>query len=145
MVERTQILVLDASVAVKWYVEEELREQALALRHDYYEEKLLLISQPLLLYEVANALRYHPTLSSEDVMTAIDSLLAMQFNLITLGKNEAEAAVKIAFDENLSMYDATYLALADITGTQIVTADESFYKKLSTERKKLVLLLGNYQ
>jgi len=145
MVERTQILILDASVAVKWYVEEELREQALALRHDYYEEKLLLISQPLLLYEVANALRYHPTLSSEDVMTAIDSLLAMQFNLITLGKNEAEAAVKIAFDENLSMYDATYLALADITGTQIVTADESFYKKLSTERKKLVLLLGNYQ
>ena len=145
MVERTQILVLDASVAVKWYVEEELREQALALRHDYYEEKLLLISQPLLLYEVANALRYHPTLSSEDVMTAIDSLLAMQFDLITLGKSEVEAAVKIAFDENLSMYDATYLALADITGTQIVTADESFYKKLSTERKKLVLLLGNYQ
>jgi len=145
MVERTQILVLDASVAVKWYVEEELREQALALRHDYYEEKLLLISQPLLLYEVANALRYHPTLSSEDVMTAIDSLLAMQFNLITLGKSEAEVAVKIAFDENLSMYDATYLALADITGTQIVTADESFYKKLSTERKKLVLLLRNYQ
>ena len=145
MVERTQILILDASVAVKWYVEEELREQALALRHDYYEEKLLLISQPLLLYEVANALRYHPTLSSEDVMTAIDSLLAMQFNLITLGKSEAEVAVKIAFDENLSMYDATYLALADITGTQIVTADESFYKKLSTERKKLVLLLRNYQ
>ena len=145
MVERTQILILDASVAVKWYVEEELREQALALRHNYYEGRLLLISQPLLLYEVANVLRYHPALSSEDVMTAINSLLSMQFDLISLGKSEVEASVRIAFDENLSMYDATYLALADITGTQIVTADESFYKKLSTERKKLVLLLRNYQ
>lgn len=60
----------------------------------------------------------------------------MQLDLIALGEREAETAVRMAFGENLSMYDATSLALADILGTRVVYADENFYKRLSGERRR---------
>ena len=141
---RPQIFVLDASVAVKWYVEEELREQALVLRQDFYEGRLFLLSQALLLYEVANALRYHPGLSPEDVVASMRSLQDMQLDIVAPGESQVETAVKTAFEENISMYDAMYLALADVTGSRLLTADESLYDNLSKERKRLVLLLRDY-
>jgi len=74
VVERPQVFVVDASVAVKWYVGEEDRDKALDVREDYLEGKIDLASPALVLYELFNALRYHPALSPADVARYMDSL-----------------------------------------------------------------------
>lgn len=143
--EGAQVLVVDASVAIKWYVEEEYREQALNLRRDYYDGRVALASQPLLLYEVANALRYHVALSSSDVMSAVNSLLDMQLDLPTPIREVLSVAVDLAFDEGITIYDAVYLALAECLDSKVVTADEGLLEKLSEGRKKRILLIKDYE
>ena len=145
MVEGAQVLVVDASVAIKWYVEEEYREQALHLRRDYYDGKVALASQPLLFYEVANALRYHAALSSSDVVNSINSLLDMQLDLQTPMREVMDAAVDLAFEEGITIYDAVYLALAELLGFKVITADENLLEKLGEGRKKIILLIKDYK
>jgi len=145
MVARTQVFVVDASVAVKWYVEEEHREQALELRQDYYDGKVTLRSHALILYEVANALRYHPGLSADDVLNSLTSLLDMQLDLFQPTENAAKEIVDLAFNEDLTVYDAAYLALARLSAARLLTADETLYNKLGPEAKALVLLLKDYR
>ena len=55
--ERT---IIDASIAVKWFVAERDSEKALTLRGMYEREKIELVAPSLIYYEVANALRFHP-------------------------------------------------------------------------------------
>lgn len=59
--ERPQeIAVVDASVAVEWFVEEESTEQALAVMKDYEARRMDLRSTQLMPFEVLNAPRYNP-------------------------------------------------------------------------------------
>ena len=53
-------IVIDSSVAVKWFSEEEATPAALELREAHVKGHLALITTPLLACEVANALRYNP-------------------------------------------------------------------------------------
>lgn len=145
MVERAQVLVVDASVAIKWYVEEEYREQALILRRDYYDGKVALVSQPLLFYEVANALRCHEALTSSDVVDSVNSLIDMQIDLLAPMKEVVDAAVDLAFEEGATVCDAVYLALAELTGSKVITADEKLLEKFSQGRRKNVLLIKDYK
>ncbi len=50
--------VVDASVVVKWLVEEEGSERALRLRDRYIDGKIEIIAPELITFEVLNALRY---------------------------------------------------------------------------------------
>lgn len=102
-------------------------------------------TQPLLFYEVANALRCHVALSSSDVMRSIDSILDMQLDLLTPMREVLDAAVDLAFDEGVTIYDAVYLALAEYLGSKVVTADEKLLEKLSEGRKRMILLIKDYR
>ncbi len=68
-------LVLDTSVVLKWIRQEEiLAEQALAILHGYLEGHIQVIVPTLLIYEVANVLRYKNELTTTYLETAIQSL-----------------------------------------------------------------------
>ncbi|MEM2036709.1 MAG: ABC transporter substrate-binding protein, partial [Candidatus Caldarchaeum sp.] len=56
--EEQKILVLDATVAVKWFNVEPLREKALLVREKYVNGFVELITPSLLHYEVANVMYY---------------------------------------------------------------------------------------
>ncbi|MEM1949829.1 MAG: type II toxin-antitoxin system VapC family toxin [Candidatus Caldarchaeum sp.] len=65
--EEEKVLVLDASVAVKWFNVEPLREKALTIRNRYASGEIELIAPDLLHHEVASALKYNPRFGIEDV------------------------------------------------------------------------------
>lgn len=144
MVERAQILVIDASVAVKWYVEEEGRDKALRVRRDYVQGKIDLTSPALILYEVFNALRYHPGLSPADVARYMDSLMDMQIDLRLPTEDINKLAARLALREEISGYDAHYIALAQTVQTQLITSDAKLRDKLSDETKSSLMLLHDY-
>ena len=51
-------IVVDDSVAAKWYLIEEYSDNAIKLRNDYVRGLVQIIVPSLLEYEVLNALRY---------------------------------------------------------------------------------------
>jgi predicted nucleic acid-binding protein len=72
--------VVNASVAVKWFVSEKDADKALRLRDSYLTGSLELAAPTLIYYEVANALRFHLyyRLNETELLNAIPALKDIQ-------------------------------------------------------------------
>lgn len=123
--------VLDTSVVVKWFSEhgEDDLDKALALRQGIFEGAFSVICPDLLFYELANALRYNPHLSSHDVSNAVQSALDMGFEVRTAEPAVFARAVEIAFKFNITVYDAYFLSLAHSENRPLITADDKLARR----------------
>ena len=128
--------VLDTSVLVKWFSEasESDMEKALKLRVDHVNKKCLIIIPDLLLFELANALRYQRTLTPFEVRESIESLVDLELEIRSLDIDILYSALKLAFTYEVTLYDAYFLALAEVTKSFLITADYKFYKKVSDSK-----------
>ncbi len=132
-------LVVDASVALKWLVDEPGSETALALRSED------LVAPALLRLEVANALR---TLTARGVADADTARGLFSFFLsspvtIVDGDDALEtAALALALDLQHPVYDCVYLALSERMDRDLVTADRRFAAAVRSRRSgsRLVVL-----
>jgi predicted nucleic acid-binding protein len=126
-------LVIDASIAVKWVVEEEGTPQALRLR-----QRATLIAPELLVAECANILWKkvrRAELSREEALLAARLLQAAEIELRPT-RSLLEAAARMAIDLDHPAYDCLYLALAAETECQFVTGDERFLRKIGQSRRR---------
>jgi len=124
--------VLDASVVVKWFSgrgEADL-DKALKLREEILEGSCSVYVPDLLFYELSNVLRYHPGSAPEDVGEAVASLFDMGFQPRRPAEESLFRAVELGFEHNVTVYDAAYLALAEIEDCTLVTADLKFYERV---------------
>jgi len=144
-VAEAQVFVIDASVAVKWYVREELRDKALRLREDFLSEIVDLEAPSLILYEVGNAIRHHPGATMRECASAVRELRNLGIAIRDLDDAALGDAAKLAFEEKLTFYDAVYLSLAKTTEATLITADKELYNQLSNESKALSQLLEQYK
>ncbi|MBO3832955.1 MAG: type II toxin-antitoxin system VapC family toxin [Candidatus Brockarchaeota archaeon] len=117
-------VVSDASVVVKWFIQEKESEKALKLRDMHVSGQLDIAAPELLFFEVLNALKSSRLFSEEELKTAANSLLNYRVELHPLNKQLAEKTVEIAVKTNLTIYDAAYVALAVDLDTVLYTADE---------------------
>jgi len=125
--------VLDASVVLKWFVDEGDSDQALRLREEFYRGKREIIIPDLLLFEAANALRYNPGFTAEEIEEAVKTLFDMGIEIITPTYSLLAKAIHLAKSLDVTCYDAAYLALAEELGFEFITADEKFCRKVSKE------------
>jgi len=72
---------------------------------------------------------------------ALESIFEIELNIITPTLSELKKAILISKEFNVSIYDSTYLALASILDFQFITADEKFYKKITSTNKNLKIKL----
>lgn len=141
-VERApKILVIDASVAAKWFIPEYDSAKAIAIRDKLVDGKLNLLAPDLLAYEVANTLRFHPEITEKQIEQDVEDLMALDIDLVTPSSELVTTAVNMARDLEMTVYDASYLAVAQDIPTSLVTADRMLYAK--AERTGSVLLLEN--
>ncbi len=122
--------VIDASVAVKWYSQEEegdltKADNLLQLHVDGFCE---FMAPALIVYELANALRFNPNLGVEEVRRAIRSFFALEVVLEEPARH-MDAAIELAYTLSVTVYDAIYLALSQTTGIPLITADYKFFAK----------------
>ena len=110
--EKSPVFVLDASVAVKWYVKEEMRDIALRLRDHFVSDLVDLEAPSLILYELGNALRHHPGSAVIDCAEAVKQLRNIGLIFHELDDNLIDLAANLAYEEKITFYDAVYLALA---------------------------------
>jgi predicted nucleic acid-binding protein len=140
----TKIIVVDASILVKWYVEEENTKIALQLRRDYENGIIDIWSTHLMPYEVLNALRYSQDLGRDEIERVSESLALSQIGLYPLlDGNLRGPCIKMAFKYGITIYDASYVALARSLDKILYTADEKLYSK--TRNKENVHLLSEYR
>ena len=120
-------LVVDASIAVKWVVEEDGTAEALSLR-----QQTKLIAPDLLAAECANILWKkvrRRELSGDEALLAARLLQGVDIELLPT-RSLLEAAARIAIDLDHPAYDCVYVALAVANGCRFVTADQRLLRKL---------------
>lgn len=129
-------IVIDASVVLKWYLSEEKNgHSALEILDKYVSYEVDLIVPSLLEYEILNGLliaRKRGRIQEEMVSMAVEGFL----NLEIEQKNVSFFYPEIFnFSEfyNLSVYDASYLALAKKESVLLVTADRSLFNKVKKD------------
>jgi predicted nucleic acid-binding protein len=125
--------VIDASIAVKWVIEEEGTPQSLVLRRH-----ATLMAPELLAAECANILWKKVRLnelSRDEALLGARLLQAAEIELVPT-RALLEAATHIAIELDHPAYDCLYLALAIEKDCPFVTADERFARKLGASRQR---------
>jgi predicted nucleic acid-binding protein len=146
--ERSEIprYVPDASVAVKWFIEEEDSRSARRLRELFQQGTIELDAPSLLTYEVASALRFHPVarFTSRQLRGVTESLEGLQITREPTNREWA-TAFALSLDNPISIYDAVYVAFAVQGRSQMVTADRILTARLkSPETKQRTVKLSDF-
>lgn len=125
-------LVIDASIAIKWFIPEAGSDAAIQL----LSKKHHLLAPDLIRAEVGNIvwkLHRRQFIKTDDVYHIVNDFLAMPIDI-----HDSELlisnAVEIAVETGTTVYDSLYFALAVEKGAVMVTADA----KLATALKDTV-------
>jgi predicted nucleic acid-binding protein len=125
------VIVLDASVALKWiFADEEGTEHAVRVRDDHISGKNEIAVPALFFYEIANVLATKVRLSAEEALEAFELISAFEFNVHELDAAGYMEAMALAMKHKISVYDASYHVLANRLGCRFLTADRKFWEKM---------------
>ena len=133
--------VIDASVVVKWYIQERHSDKAENIRIDFVQKVIDLLCPNLLPFEVLNALKYSNLFEVNDLEMAGESLGNYPFTYMPLSAERRSKMIELSVEHDLSMYDAAYVALALDQGIPFITADEKIKRKLPENVKEHVFTL----
>ena len=124
---------IDASVAVKWYLrDEDLLVQADQFRVGIETRKLSATAPQLSRYEVASALLIGVRARRITRVGMDDGLSDYDFLELADGHDTSDVlldAAHLLVEHPIGYYDGVYLAMAEALGGHFVTADAKFYKK----------------
>lgn len=140
--EKSTKIVIDASVIIKWFIEEHDSEIANQVKEDYQKQIIDLSTPDLLSYEVLNVLRFKPSMGENDLCKVAKDLEDFQLEKFTFEGDTAKKTVKLSLKYGITVYDAAYVSLAAFHKSCFLTADEKLTTKLQKQEK--VLLLKTY-
>jgi predicted nucleic acid-binding protein len=133
-------LVVDASVAIKWFIPEEGSIEAVKLlggRHTLIAPDLIRPEVCSILWKLCS----RRLLTTDEAHRIIDDFLSLPVEIC-----DSESLVALAFDiaaaTGRTVYDSLYLALAIETGGVMITADKRLTNALkTTDFAKILRLL----
>lgn len=117
----TDAWIVDASVAVKWFLpierepDGELARKAIG--------RLAMRTTALAVHEVGNVLTIHSGWPAEKIAAALDLLVEICGDPIELQPVDYRTAADLALAHNLTFYDASYAAIARRTDRRLLSAD----------------------
>lgn len=140
-------MVLDACVALKWTFRDETEiNEADALLQDMLSGNAILLTPTLFDYEVTNTLKIGVMRARISEADAINALLQYRrFNIQRYDFFPLQSlAFQLANQHKRSVYDATYLALAQSRGIDLITGDKRLFNSVNPVLS-WVKWIGDYQ
>lgn len=122
-------IVIDSSVAVKWFKEptESGAAEAFSLLGAHRDGDVLLAAPTHLILEVLNALRLSPISADELVQVALE-LERFAIAWVDITTSLASNAARVAREHGLTIYDATFVATALMLDAELVTDDQAILR-----------------
>lgn len=141
------LVVVDASLAVKWGLPEPYTEQAFDLAERWAHEETQLIAPCLILAEITNAIYKRVNRKEMTLNTARQALhTVLEFGIeIREEPGLSERVLELAHAlKMVTAYDAHYLALAEKYGCDLWTGDRRLYNS-AKNRFSWIKWLGEFQ
>lgn len=136
------LYVLDAGIAIKWFLQEAGTDLARKLLQRYERGYDQLIAPDLLIAECGNVFWKRAArgdLTTQEAEDSLNDLLAMNLSL-TPSSVLAPKALSLAQIHDRTVYDCLYLSLAISQDCELLTADERFYNSMTTTFPQVQLL-----
>ena len=132
--------IIDTSVIVKWFVDEEDSDKAKIYLEDFKNRKISIIVPNLMFYELGNVLlsKKASKRQSEDIINFLNRL---RFEVIDFGRDAFGKIFQTAQEMGITFYDASYVTLSiTLSGSELVTSDRKLYDKLHGKFSSVKLL-----
>lgn len=135
--------VIDTSVVVKWFYggNEELLHQSDKLLADVTDWRIRVTAPDILVYELSNALLLGKKLSIVETQRHLREFFKLPIEIIPIDTSLIHETVAIAQQNGISIYDASFVALANLTDSLLITADPKHHGKI---KDGTVVLLQDY-
>lgn len=148
MASTSNLVIIDASVVVKWFIPGEVLEpQASSLYTRFSDGALEFTAPDHIFNEVASALTFASRGNSARLLAHDARLVLRQFLDLDLPTVQTNQLLLPAFDlvhrHGTSIYDSLYLARSDALQVPLVTADERFIRIVHQDHH--VLWLGDIE
>lgn len=123
------MIVLDASVVIKWFKPDETSDVAEQFLQEHLAGRESIFVPGLLVYEFTNALWYSNRLTVKEIEEALFLLDSTKLNYISPDSGLLVEALRVSAHTKLSIYDASYVALARRFNCRLYSADKKLYEK----------------
>jgi predicted nucleic acid-binding protein len=127
-------VVIDSSVAIKWFVVEPYSSDARRVLNEYQTGTLTLLAPDLIYAEVGNIVwkkQRFQGLEAADAQQIIEAFRLVMFS-ITSASTLLNEAYHLAVTHQRTVYDALYLALSVREQCRYLTADERLVNAIGT-------------
>ena len=123
--------VVDASVVLGWLLPERTSPTHRQVLDDHIAGRQPLVAPELLHYEVANVLATGAKLPADVARDAYSAFVALEVETYSLGETEYQQALALARGHRVTVYDASYAALARALRVRLITADRRLARRLA--------------
>ncbi len=125
------IVVIDASVAAKWFVDEPFSQEARSVLLALRDQPERFAVPELFFVEMLSVLS-RITESEEQLKDLLGILEELGLARLALGHETLRRAAELTFAWGLNAYDAIYAAIADLLGGQWLTADSPAHARIAS-------------
>lgn len=129
------MIVLDASVVLKWIFDDEPGGgRAARFKDDHVAGHETIAAPDLLFYELGNVLATKTRLSEGAIAEAFSLLWDFSLERFDLGLEDFQASLALSRKYKITLYDAVYVELSRRLKCTFVTADKKLYEKVKSIR-----------
>ena len=132
------MIVVDASVAIKWIEKEEDSEKAVLLQKSHLLKQNEIIVPQLIYFEIANTLSTKSKVEEKYIELGINIVYNTDLKIEQLERSDLLKASNLAKKYKTSVYDMIYAVVAKKYDTILITTDEKFIQKTKFSYVKLL-------
>ena len=121
------MVVVDSSVALKWFISEEGSDKAATLLR-----REVLAAPDMLLYEITNVLNWRNELTASERRALMAQFLKCNVQMFAIPSHKFGRVVDLAQEYGITTYDASFVAMAELLETDLITADIKLANKVKS-------------
>lgn len=122
-------VIIDTSVAVKWFIKESGSQKAVKLLEDYKDKRIKILVPQIISLELVNALYFAARFEGKILKEALKSFYHLNLSLAPLNELFLQESSLFMQKFNIGIYDALFIALAEKEKIPLITADKKHHRK----------------